>query len=134
MKLNADLDLIDAQLFTTPTTANAAQALANNIVIGEIKMFAGVTPPANWKLCDGTVYNNTDIPAACADPQQRFRRRARYVERSARYAHRLSDWDWHDNGGLFRRSLRYIDFRRNGRRAVAYPDPCRDTLAHSSHH
>ena len=25
-------------------------------------MFAGATPPPNWKLCDGTVYNNTDIP------------------------------------------------------------------------
>ena len=62
MKLNADLDLIDQLAFDTQTTANAAKALADNIVIGEIKMFAGVTPPANWKLCDGTVYLNTDIP------------------------------------------------------------------------
>jgi microcystin-dependent protein len=62
VKLNADLDLIDQLAFDTQTTANAAKALADNIVIGEIKMFAGVTPPANWKLCDGTVYLNTDIP------------------------------------------------------------------------
>jgi microcystin-dependent protein len=62
VKLNADLDLIDQLAFDTQTTANAAKALADNIVIGEIKMFAGVTPPANWKLCDGTVYANTDIP------------------------------------------------------------------------
>jgi microcystin-dependent protein len=62
VKLNADLDLIDQLAFDTQTTANAAKALADNIVIGEIKMFAGVTPPANWKLCDGTVYLNSDIP------------------------------------------------------------------------
>jgi microcystin-dependent protein len=68
VKLNADLDLIDAQLFTTTATANAASAavsaLAPNIVIGEIKLYAGghLTLPANWLFCDGTVYNNTDIP------------------------------------------------------------------------
>ena len=57
VKLNADLDLIDSQLFTTN-----AQSLVGDTSVGDIKMFAGATPPANWKLCDGTVYNNTAIP------------------------------------------------------------------------
>jgi microcystin-dependent protein len=32
------------------------------LTIGEIKLFAGGTPPANWIACDGTVYNNVDYP------------------------------------------------------------------------
>jgi microcystin-dependent protein len=49
VKLNADLDLIDSKVFDA-------------IVIGEITMFAGGTPPDNWVLCDGTVYPNSYIP------------------------------------------------------------------------
>ena len=60
VKLNADLDLIDSQLFTTD--ANATQAVHDSMQVGMIVMFGGATPPDNWKLCDGTVYNNTDIP------------------------------------------------------------------------
>ena len=64
VKLNADLDLIDSKVFSNDAaqTAAIAAAIAANIFVGEIKMFAGATPPANWKLCDGTVYLNTDIP------------------------------------------------------------------------
>jgi microcystin-dependent protein len=57
VKVNADLDLIDSQLFTTN-----AQSLVGDTSVGDIKMFAGATPPPNWKLCDGTVYANSDIP------------------------------------------------------------------------
>ena len=53
VKLNADLDLIDSQLFTTTTNAT---------VIGQITMFAGATAPTNWVLCDGTVYPNSFFP------------------------------------------------------------------------
>lgn len=30
---------------------------------GEIKMFAGIMVPTNWKLCDGSVLNVSDFPA-----------------------------------------------------------------------
>ena len=50
-KWNDNLDQIDAEMFTVATG-----------VIGSILMYAGATAPANYKLCDGTVYNNTDIP------------------------------------------------------------------------
>ena len=53
VKLNADLDLIDNQLFMTTTNAT---------VIGQITMFAGATAPTNWVLCDGTVYPNSFFP------------------------------------------------------------------------
>lgn len=54
VKLNADLDGIDSQLFATTQQADS--------FVGEIKMYVGATPPAKWKLCDGTVYNISDIP------------------------------------------------------------------------
>ena len=64
VKLNADLDLIDNTVFSNDAaqTAAIAAAIAANILIGEIKMFAGLSPPADWLRCDGTVYPNTDIP------------------------------------------------------------------------
>ena len=64
VKLNADLDQIDNTVFSNDAaqTAAIAAAIAANILIGEIKMFAGLSPPANWLRCDGTVYANSDIP------------------------------------------------------------------------
>ena len=64
VKLNADLDLIDNTVFSNDAaqTAAIAAAIAANILIGEIKMFAGLSPPADWLRCDGTVYANSDIP------------------------------------------------------------------------
>jgi microcystin-dependent protein len=53
VKLNADLDLIDSRVFTDAQNAT---------VIGQITMYAGATAPPNWKLCDGTVYDNSAIP------------------------------------------------------------------------
>ena len=63
-KWNDDLDQIDATVFSNDAaqTAAIAAAIAANILIGEIKMFAGLSPPANWLRCDGTVYANSDIP------------------------------------------------------------------------
>ena len=52
-KQNNVFDQIDAQMFAA-TNAGVA--------IGAITMFAGATAPTNFKLCDGTIYNNTDIP------------------------------------------------------------------------
>jgi len=58
-KLNNDLDLIDAQVFANQQ-ATAALVLAP---IGSVVDFAGTTPPANWLLCDGTIYNISAYPA-----------------------------------------------------------------------
>lgn len=49
-KLNSDLDLIDAQVHANVT------ALASIVPIGGVVDFAGYTAPANWLMCDGTVY------------------------------------------------------------------------------
>jgi microcystin-dependent protein len=57
-KLNTNTDLIDAQVF-----ANETAAAGNAAPIGSISMFAGATPPTNWLLCDGSVYQNSAIPA-----------------------------------------------------------------------
>jgi hypothetical protein len=88
-KLNADLDLIDAQEFlnanaassaataaataqtaanTAQTAANAAQAAATagGVPIGGIMMWGTATPPANFFLCDGTVRANSAAPALAA--------------------------------------------------------------------
>jgi microcystin-dependent protein len=53
--LNNDLDEIDALVFANQNSG---------VPIGSITMFAGsaASVPANWLLCDGTVYLNTDIP------------------------------------------------------------------------
>jgi hypothetical protein len=47
--LNADLDKIDAQVF-----ANQQAIVANGSDIGDVKMFAGATPPSGWLICDGS--------------------------------------------------------------------------------
>ena len=57
VKLNADLDQIDALLFGIQ-----GSAATGGSVVGEIKMYAGSTAPTNYKLCDGAVYQNADIP------------------------------------------------------------------------
>ncbi len=67
-KWNDDLDQIDATVFSNDAaqTASIAAAIAANILIGEIKMYAGLSVPPDWKLCDGTVYANSDIPLLAA--------------------------------------------------------------------
>jgi hypothetical protein len=91
-KLNADLDLVDAQMFanagaaataataaaTAQTAANTAQTAANaaqtsataaaaaGVPIGGILMWGTGTPPANFFLCDGTLRANTAAPALAA--------------------------------------------------------------------
>ena len=90
-KLNADLDLIDNQLFTTTTAGTAAQSAADaaqasadaaqtsadaaqtsadaaataanvNIPIGAMIMWPLLAPPLNYFVCDGAVYNISDAP------------------------------------------------------------------------
>jgi microcystin-dependent protein len=51
--LNSTTDSIDSILFAAQ---NAGAP------IGSIIMFAGGYAPANWLLCNGAVYNNSDIP------------------------------------------------------------------------
>lgn len=58
-KLNDDMDLIDAQVFTNEKTA-----LATGSNIGDIKMFGSATPPTNWVNCDGASYATTGAMAA----------------------------------------------------------------------
>jgi microcystin-dependent protein len=55
--LNATVNLIDAQVY-----ANETAAAGNAAPIGSVTMFVGATPPTNWLLCDGTVYQNSAIP------------------------------------------------------------------------
>ena len=54
-KLNADLALIDAQVY-------ANQQAGSNI--GDVKMFAGATAPTNWLICDGSSLATTGTYAA----------------------------------------------------------------------
>jgi microcystin-dependent protein len=53
-KVNADLDLIDAQVHSN-------QMAGSNV--GDVKMFAGATPPANWLICDGSARSTATYPA-----------------------------------------------------------------------
>jgi microcystin-dependent protein len=41
------------------TVTNAPLFLGNGVDIGEVKLFAGVSPPSGWLLCDGTSYSTT---------------------------------------------------------------------------
>lgn len=56
-KLNADLDLIDASVF-----ANQTAIASGGSDVGDMKMFAGPTPPTNWAACDGSVIPITQWP------------------------------------------------------------------------
>jgi microcystin-dependent protein len=38
------------------------QYLDSIIKIGSMMMWCSMTPPSNWLMCDGTIYNNTAIP------------------------------------------------------------------------
>jgi microcystin-dependent protein len=60
-KLNADLDLIDAKVF-----ANQQTIASGGSNVGDMKMFAGPTPPTNWVACDGSVLPTTTYPALYA--------------------------------------------------------------------
>jgi microcystin-dependent protein len=53
-KLNSDLDLIDAQVKTNQTATAAGGSS-----VGDVKMFAGATPPTNWLICDGSALSTT---------------------------------------------------------------------------
>ena len=66
-KLNNNLDGIDAQVKTNENSATSGSSS-----IGDIKMFAGVTPPTGWLWCNGAVYNNTDIPLLAPVLANRF--------------------------------------------------------------
>ena len=50
---NNNFDAIDALVFANQQGVSP---------VGAISMFAGATPPANWLLCDGAVYQNSSIP------------------------------------------------------------------------
>jgi Phage Tail Collar Domain len=49
-KLNADLDLVDAQVYANQQAG---------VPVGSITMFGGSPSPANWLICDGTWYDTT---------------------------------------------------------------------------
>ena len=50
---NNNFDAIDALVFANQQGVSP---------VGAISMFAGATPPANWLLCNGAVYQNSSIP------------------------------------------------------------------------
>jgi microcystin-dependent protein len=53
-KVNADLDLIDAQVHSNQMAGSD---------VGDVKMFAGATPPANWLICDGSALSTATYAA-----------------------------------------------------------------------
>ena len=57
--LNATTQKVDAQVF-----ANQQAIVATGSDIGDIKMFAGPTPPTNWLICDGSSLATTGTYAA----------------------------------------------------------------------
>jgi microcystin-dependent protein len=56
-KLNSDLDLIDAQVYANEQSGSN---------VGDVKMFAGVTPPTNWLMCNGQSLSTTTYAALFA--------------------------------------------------------------------
>jgi microcystin-dependent protein len=57
--LNADLDKIDAQVFSNQGAITAGQS-----PVGSITMFAAATPPTGWLTCDGSSLSTTGTYAA----------------------------------------------------------------------
>lgn len=57
--LNATTDKVDAQVF-----ANQKAIAATGSNVGDMKMFAGATPPTNWAICDGSSQSTTGPMAA----------------------------------------------------------------------
>ena len=57
--LNATTDKVDAQVF-----ANQQATAATGSNVGDMKMFAGPTPPTNWAICDGSSQSTTGPMAA----------------------------------------------------------------------
>jgi microcystin-dependent protein len=53
-KVNADLDLIDAQVHSNQMAGSD---------VGDVKMFAGATPPTNWLNCDGSALSTATYAA-----------------------------------------------------------------------
>ena len=39
-----------------------AENVMSEDIVGVVKIFAGVTPPSGWRLCDGSVLSITDFP------------------------------------------------------------------------
>jgi microcystin-dependent protein len=56
-KLNSDLDLIDAQV-----KANQDAVASSGTLIGQIVMWSGLSPPANWWWCSGDALKRSDYP------------------------------------------------------------------------
>jgi microcystin-dependent protein len=56
-KLNSNLDLIDAQV-----KSNQDAVASGGTLIGQIVMWSGLSPPANWWWCSGDAVKRSDYP------------------------------------------------------------------------
>jgi microcystin-dependent protein len=59
-KLNSDLALIDAQVFTNQAATNTAMAAM--VPIGGVVDYIGTTAPANYLMCDGSQHSTATYP------------------------------------------------------------------------
>jgi microcystin-dependent protein len=59
-KLNSDLALIDAQVFTNQAATNTTMAAM--VPIGAVVDFVGTTAPTNYLMCDGSQHSTATYP------------------------------------------------------------------------